>query len=47
MILVTLGTQKEEFTRLLDSIENSKINDKIIVQAGYNKYNSKKNYLKS
>ena len=42
MILVTLGTQKEAFTRLFDSIENSKINDKIIVQAGYNKYNSKK-----
>ena len=31
MILVTLGTQKEPFTRLLDYIEKSNINDKIIV----------------
>lgn len=42
MILVTLGTQKEQFTRLLDYIENSKIKDKIIVQAGHTKYKSKK-----
>lgn len=42
MILVTLGTQKELFTRLLDSIENSHIDDEIIVQAGYTKYKSKK-----
>ena len=42
MILVTLGTQKEQFTRLLDYIENSKIKDEIIVQAGHTKYNSKK-----
>lgn len=42
MILVTLGTQKEQFTRLLDYIEKSKIKDEIIVQAGYTKYNSKK-----
>lgn len=42
MILVTLGTQKEQFTRLLDYIENSNIKDEIIVQAGYTKYNSKK-----
>ena len=42
MILVTLGTQKEQFTRLLDYIENSNIKDKIIVQAGHTKYNSKK-----
>lgn len=42
MILVTLGTQKQQFTRLLDMIENSKIKDKIIVQAGYTKYKSKK-----
>ena len=42
MILVTLGTQKEQFTRLLDYIEKSKINDKIIVQAGHTKYKSKK-----
>ena len=42
MILVTLGTQKENFTRLLDYIEKSNINDEIIVQAGHTKYNSKK-----
>lgn len=42
MILVTLGTQHQEFKRLLDYIEKSKINDEIIVQAGYTKYNSKK-----
>lgn len=42
MILVTLGTQKEQFTRLLDYIENSNIKDKIIVQAGHTKYKSKK-----
>lgn len=42
MILVTLGTQKEQFTRLLDYIENSNIDDEIIVQAGHTKYDSKK-----
>ena len=42
MILVTLGTQKQQFTRLLDYIENSKIKDEIIVQAGHTKYESKK-----
>lgn len=42
MILVTLGTQKEPFTRLLDYIEKSNIKDKIIVQAGHTKYESKK-----
>lgn len=42
MILVTLGTQKQQFTRLLDYIEKSNIKDKIIVQAGYTSYNSKK-----
>ena len=42
MILVTLGTQKEQFTRLLDYIEKSNIEDEIIVQAGHTKYKSKK-----
>lgn len=42
MILVTLGTQKEQFNRLLNYIENSNIKDEIIVQAGHTKYNSKK-----
>ena len=40
MIFVTLGTQKEPFTRLLDYIENSHANQKIIVQSGYTKYTS-------
>lgn len=42
MILVTLGTQIEPFTRLLDYIENSKVKGKIVVQAGHTKYDSKK-----
>lgn len=42
MILVTLGTQKQQFTRILDYIENSKIKGEIIVQAGHTKYESKK-----
>ncbi len=42
MILVTLGTQKQSFKRLLDYIENSNIKDEIIVQAGHTKYKSKK-----
>lgn len=42
MILVTLGTQKQQFARLLDLIEKSSIKDEIIVQAGHTKYESKK-----
>ena len=43
MILVTLGTQTQKFYRLLDYIENSNINDEIIVQAGGSSdYKSKK-----
>ena len=43
MILVTLGTQSQKFNRLLDYIENSKIKDEIIVQAGGSSdYESKK-----
>ena len=42
MVLVTLGTQKESFTRLLDYVENSTIDDEIIVQAGHTKYKSNK-----
>ena len=44
MILVTLGTQDKEFTRLLDAIQTqikkSKIKDKVVVQAGCTKYES-------
>lgn len=45
MILVTLGTQDKSFTRLLDSIQNEidngNIKDKVVVQAGFTKYDSK------
>ena len=45
MILVTLGTQDKPFTRLLDAIQKEidrgNIQDKVIVQAGFTKYNSK------
>ena len=34
MILVTLGTQDQKFYRLLNYIESSNINDRIVVQAG-------------
>ena len=44
MILVLLGTQKNDFYRLLDSvqknIENGTIKDKVIVQSGHTKYKS-------
>ena len=42
MILVTLGTQKQPFTRLLDMVEKISTKEKIIVQAGHTKYESKK-----
>ena len=45
MILVTLGTQDKEFTRLLVEIDRlidkKIINEEVIVQAGYTKYESK------
>ena len=34
MILVTLGTQKQKFYRLLDAVEKLKTDEEIIVQAG-------------
>ncbi len=44
MILVTLGTQDKQFTRLLKAIDNAIdkgiIKDKVIVQAGSTKYSS-------
>ncbi len=44
MILVLLGTQNNDFHRLLDeiekNIENGRITDKVVVQAGFTKYNS-------
>ena len=45
MILVLLGTQKNEFNRLLEAIEKNiidgNIKEKVIVQAGCTKYTSK------
>lgn len=45
MILVTLGTQDKEFTRLLvaidELIDKKIIKEEVIVQAGYTKYKSK------
>lgn len=42
MIFVTLGTQKQQFTRLLEMLENSVElkNEKVIVQAGHTKFKS-------
>ena len=44
MIFVTLGTQDKSFKRLLDSIEKEiekgTIKEKVVVQAGYTKYDS-------
>ena len=45
MILITLGTQDKQFTRLLDmvqkEIDKGNIKDKVVVQAGHTKYRSK------
>lgn len=45
MILVTLGTQDKPFNRLLVNIEeqikNGNIKEKVVVQAGFTKYESK------
>ena len=46
MILVMLGTQNNDFHRLLDeiekNIENGNINEEVVVQAGFTKYKSDK-----
>lgn len=45
MILVTLGTQDKSFVRLLEAIQKQielgNIKDRVVVQAGCTKYNSK------
>ncbi len=45
MVFVTLGTQDKSFVRLLEKIDSAIdegiITDKVIVQAGYTKYESK------
>jgi len=44
MIFITVGTQKQQFTRLLELVENSVElkNEKKIAQIGHTKYESKK-----
>ena len=46
MIFVTLGTQDKSFKRLLEmvdsQIESGLINEEVVVQAGFTKYESKK-----
>ena len=46
MILVLLGTQNNQFTRLLQEIEkcidNGTINQRVVVQAGFTKFESSK-----
>lgn len=45
MIFVTLGTQDKQFTRLLEMIDQEiikgNIKEKVIIQAGFTKYNTK------
>lgn len=45
MILVLLGTQNNDFTRLLEAVQeninNKTINEEVIVQAGFTRFNSK------
>lgn len=44
MVLVLVGTQKQDFSRIFNEIEKSELleNEKIIAQSGYTKYDSKK-----
>ena len=42
MILVTLGTQKQSFERLLKYVENASIDSEVIVQKGKTEYVSNK-----
>ena len=44
MVFVSVGTQKQDFSRIFKLVENSKVleNEEIIGQSGYTKYESKK-----
>ncbi|MBO5476988.1 MAG: hypothetical protein J6A15_04485 [Clostridia bacterium] len=44
MVLISVGTQKQQFTRIFDIVKRSKrlYKEKIIAQAGYTKYDSKR-----
>jgi UDP-N-acetylglucosamine transferase subunit ALG13 len=47
LILVTLGTQIQPFIRLLDKVEESSLDEEIIVQAGHTPYESSKMDVRS
>lgn len=44
MVLISVGTQKQQFTRIFDLVKRSKrlYKEQIIAQAGYTKYDSKR-----
>ena len=42
MIFVILGTQDKPFDRLIKAVEDAKLDDEIVVQAGFTKYQSDK-----
>lgn len=44
MVLISVGTQKQQFTRIFDLVKKSKrlYKEKIIAQAGYTKYENKR-----
>lgn len=42
LILITLGTQIQQFSRLLDAVESCDTHERIVVQAGHSTYESDK-----
>lgn len=44
MVFVAVGTQKQQFTRLFEKLENSKVlkDEEIIAQSGFTKFESKR-----
>lgn len=42
MILVTVGTQKQQFYRIFEMVENLNVEEQVIMQLGYTVFNSKK-----
>lgn len=44
MVFVAIGTQKQQFTRIFEKIENSKLleNEEIVAQSGFTNFESKK-----
>ncbi len=41
MILVTCGTQQQQFTRLFEYVEQLNINDEVIMQLGHTQFNTR------